>query len=144
VQDHLQLSRFSRQPVTSLSSSCCLTIHTSAVLSRAASNLRLLRPRMERMEAAAGLQQMEPEEDDSVQLLRADGDAAPSLEENEDPVGGAVLPVLLATAIAVLGPFMFGFSLGCVASTHTTALVAVSLKPTWESQQYTASLPTHA
>ena len=28
MQDHLQLPRFSRQPVTSLSSSCCLTIHS--------------------------------------------------------------------------------------------------------------------
>lgn len=67
-------------------------------------------------------------QEDSAQLLRADGGAcAPSVELEEGPGapeeqlmdGGSTTPVLLATAIAVLGPFMFGFSLGCAAHSQT-------------------------
>ena len=95
----------------------------------------------------ADTRRVEEEEEDSAQLLRADGDAcAPSVEleegaersaPEEQPMGGSTAPVLLATAIAVLGPFMFGFSLGCAAhslgpSSRTRAHRPLTVcRPSW-------------
>ena len=92
----------------------------------------------------ADTRRVEEEEEDSAQLLRADGDAcAPSVELEEgaersapeqEPMGGSTAPVLLATAIAVLGPFMFGFSLGCAAH---------RLGPSSRPRAHRRASPTH-